>query len=429
MAVVEAKKALVIMMILYGAVAIFGILAAVPMMLHVFPQSECILFSSYNQYPSEKLNYGHYASCNIVAYLFPVVILGAIFLWAKSWLELRRREGHAKAGKFEDQRVPISIMLIHMCLTALAGLLAIVVTSGYIVACENLHGFVSKNVQSKLNTNPYDTRGEEILTRYEDDYKFHRYTNRFGNAFGSDFYQISITCRSILTDPEIHQKLHDTHYEAQSRYYGYWYGEDLFAYDSQSEAIRTNSLVEASLAGSWLAMAGLLAGLVLMIIQRFILKKEAQEAERMSMHSTMMGGAHSLAGTYPRNGSVMSGSMRGSNFQRGGSLRGSDRSMKSTRRDIDDIALSMHHIGGSTGGWNQNLLGAAAVATPGGYGRKDIDDMVLNQHIAQHANYQPPSHYSSRETGYNSGTESSRFNRNQPDNQYYAREEVETEIF
>merc|ERR1712062_720411 len=237
-------------------------------------------------------------------------------------------------------------------------------------------------------------------------------TNRFGNAFGSDFYQISITCRSILTDPEIHQKLHDNHYEAQSRYYGYWYGEDLFAYDSQSEAIRTNPLVEASLAGSWLAMAGLLAGLVLMVIQRFILKKEAQEAERMSMHSTMMGGAHSLAGTYPRNGSVMSGSMRGSNFQRGGSLRGSDRSMKSTRRDIDDIALSMHHIGGSSVGWNQNLLsgGAAAVATPGGYGRKDIDDMVLNQHIAQHANYQPPSHYSSRETGYNSGTESSRFN-------------------
>ena len=241
--------------------------------------------------------------------------------------------------------------------------------------------FYSKNVQSKLNTNPYDTRGEEILTRYEDDYKFHRYTNRFGNAFGSDFYQISITCRSILTDPEIHQKLHDTHYEAQSRYYGYWYGEDLFAYDSQSEAIRTNSLVEASLAGSWLAMAGLLAGLVLMIIQRFILKKEAQEAERMSMHSTMMGGAHSLAGTYPRNGSVMSGSMRGSNFQRGGSLRGSDRSMKSTRRDIDDIALSMHHIGGSTGGWNQNLLGAAAVATPGGYGRKDIDDMVRKSYF------------------------------------------------
>ncbi len=31
--------------------------------------------------------------------------------------------------------------------------------------------------------------------RYEDDYKFHRYTNRYGNAFGSEFYTIRITCR------------------------------------------------------------------------------------------------------------------------------------------------------------------------------------------------------------------------------------------
>jgi len=431
MAVVEAKKALLIMIILYGFVALFGILAAVPMIMHVYPQSECILFSGHGF--GDKLNYGHYASCNIVAYLFPLVVIGAYFLIAKSFLEMRRRAGHAKAGKFEDQRVPIMILLIHCLITCLALLLTLIVTSGYIVACENLHETVSKNVQSKLNVNPYDTRGEEILTRYEDDYKFHRYTNRYGNAFGSEFYQISITCRSILTDPEIHQKLHDTHYETQSRYYGYWYGEDLYAYDSQYEATRTNSLVEASLAGCWLSLACLLAGLALMIIQRFILKKEAQEAERISMHSTMMGSQMhgSVAGTYPRNGSVMSGSMtRGSNFQRGGSLRGSDRSMKSTRRDIDDIALSMHHIGGTTGGWNQQMLGgASAVATPGGYGRKDIDDMVLNQHIAQHANYQPPSHYSSRETGYNSGTESYRFNRNQPDSTVFAREEVETEIF
>ena len=101
----------------------------------------------------------------------------------------------------------------------------------------------------------------------------------------------------------------------------------------------------------------------------------------MSVHSTMMGvGANSTLGRdgtmSGRNGSVMSGSMRGSNFQRGGSLRGSDRSMKSHRRDFDDMALSMHHMGGS-----QHLLaggvgGAAPRTQPGGYGRKDIDDMV-----------------------------------------------------
>ena len=87
-----------------------------------------------------------------------------------------------------------------------------------------------------MNVNPYDTRGEEILTRYEDDYKFHRYTNRYGNAFGSEFYAISITCRTILTDPEIYSKLHDTHYSNYNRYYGYWYGLDLNGYDPSSEA-------------------------------------------------------------------------------------------------------------------------------------------------------------------------------------------------
>ena len=129
--------------------------------------------------------------------------------------------------------------------------------------------YFSANVKSKLTPDPYETRGEEIQTRYEDDYKFHRYTNRYGNAFGSQFYTISITCRSIFTDPEIYKKLHDTHYEQQSRYYGYWYGLDLNALDPQAKASETNALVEASLAGSWLCFASLIAGLVLMIIQRY----------------------------------------------------------------------------------------------------------------------------------------------------------------
>merc|ERR1739838_313510 len=98
--------------------------------------------------------------------------------------------------------------------------------------------------------------------------------------------------------------------------------------------------------------------------------------------------------------------MKGSNSQRGGSLRGSDRSMKSHRRDFDD--------------------------------------MVLNQHIAANSNPsvplhgQYPSHYSSRETGYNSGTEyntqlnSGGYPRgylNHDSTIFHQREEVETEIF
>lgn len=440
MAVVQAEKAMLILMILNAFAMVFGFLASIPMVMHVYPQSECLLFS--HPFGGGRLSYGTHATCNLVAYVFLFVIIGALYLFVRCFYERRRRHGHAKAGKFEDQHVPKTILGIHAAVTCLALLLTLITTAGYIAACENLHDIVSQNVQNKLNTNPYETRGEEILTRYEDDYKFHRYTNRYGNAFGSEFYTIRVTCRSILTDPEIHQKLHDTHYERQSRYYGYWYGQDLYAYDSQYEATKTNALIEASLGGSWICFAVLLAGLILMIIQRCVLKKEAEEAERMSVHSTMMGSLHrdngSMAG-YPRNGSVLSGSMRaGSNFQRGGSLRGSNHSIKSNRRDIDDIALANHHslhLGGS-----QHLLGGGGA---GGYGRKDIDDMVLNQHIAMNSHHQlggdglqqyPPSHYSSRETGYNSGTEtqSSRLNPRgflNPESTFLQREEVETEIF
>ena len=57
----------------------------------------------------------------------------------------------------------------------------------------------------------------------------------------------------------------------------------------------------------------------------------------------------------------------------GGSMRGSDRSM---RRDIDDIALSNH----------LSKSGSRQFAYPGtqqpltGYGRKDMDDMVRSHY-------------------------------------------------
>lgn len=117
----------------------------------------------------------------------------------------------------------------------------------------------------------------------------------------------------------------------------------------------------------------MLAGLILMLVQRLRLRKEQKEIDRISVHSNMLGVTHqdgsfvNGGSSFRRDGSLMSGSMRGSNFQRGGSIRGSDRSM---RRDIDDIALSNH------------LSGSRHFSTPGvqqpltGYGRKDMDDMV-----------------------------------------------------
>ncbi len=63
MAVVELKRCLVILIILYVFAALFAVVAAIPMIMHVYPQSECLLFSSE---VNQKLFYGHYASTHVL---------------------------------------------------------------------------------------------------------------------------------------------------------------------------------------------------------------------------------------------------------------------------------------------------------------------------------------------------------------------------
>ena len=77
-----------------------------------------------------------------MAYVFLFVIIGALYLFVRCFYERRRRHGHAKAGKFEDQHVPKTILGIHAAVTCLALLLTLITTAGYIAACENLHDIV-----------------------------------------------------------------------------------------------------------------------------------------------------------------------------------------------------------------------------------------------------------------------------------------------
>ena len=53
------RKSLTTLLVLYPLSCVFALLASIPMVLHVYPQSECILFSSSG---GGKLFYGHYAS-------------------------------------------------------------------------------------------------------------------------------------------------------------------------------------------------------------------------------------------------------------------------------------------------------------------------------------------------------------------------------
>ena len=57
MAVVDLGKCLVILMILYVFGIAFALMASIPMVIHVYPRSECLLFSSQR---GDSLFYGHY---------------------------------------------------------------------------------------------------------------------------------------------------------------------------------------------------------------------------------------------------------------------------------------------------------------------------------------------------------------------------------
>ena len=63
MAVVELRKCLITLVVLYVFAVLFALVASVPMIMHVYPQSECLLFSSENQ---SRLYYGHWA-CELLS--------------------------------------------------------------------------------------------------------------------------------------------------------------------------------------------------------------------------------------------------------------------------------------------------------------------------------------------------------------------------
>ena len=78
--------------------------------------------------------------------------------------------------------------------------------------------------------------------------------------------------RTVFTDPEVHRKLHENHVERYSNYFGYWYKQDLFAYDSRYQAVLTNGLIEASLAGGWLSFILWAGSLAFILIQKFAIR-------------------------------------------------------------------------------------------------------------------------------------------------------------
>lgn len=327
-------------------------LAGATLVAHVTPFSECLLYSGN---VGDKISYGSEYYCHSIGYLFLACIVGAIVMFYTTFKHRRELLSFYKSGNYtkQDQIMTISTRHIswHILFTVMVTLLTIAITVGYQVACNNIGDKLWNVQRDKLNKDPNLYRGEKIDERFTDDNQFWRYTGKISNPFGNELYSIRITCRTIFTDPSVHQQLHDNHVERYSNYFSYWYKVDLFSYNSQYQAVLTNTLVEASMAGGWLSVLVWGCSLVFMLIQKFYLRKEKREFDKVSLHSGM------VDGSMRKDGSLFSGSgfynghhssmSRPGTLQRGG-LRGSTGSVKSlrSRRDMDDLAFaSLHGVG------------------------------------------------------------------------------------
>jgi len=353
---VSLKRTYMILLIVYGLGAVFALLAGAALTWHVDPYSECLLYS----HPvGDRIEYGHEAICETIAYLYLGCVIGAITMFYITFKHRRQFLDFFNSGNFtkSEQLLTVNkpILQGHTVLTLVLVTLTLAVTAGYGVACNNISDKLTGQLRQKLNKDPNLLRGEKIDERFHDDNQFWRYTGEVRNPFGQDLYTVRMTCRTIFTDPNNHQELHDNHVKTFNNYYGYWFKEDLFAYDARYQAILQNGLIEATLAGGWISVLLWVGSIIFIIIQRTYIRREKNKFDRFSPHNNMMDSMRRGEGSMISGSGYYAGNM--SNFARGG-LRGSNQSMKSlrSRRDVDELAFASlglpSHTGTMTSGYN-----------------------------------------------------------------------------
>ena len=92
----KLEGALKLYMVLYFLAFLSTFLMSVPMLLHVVPQSECLLFvsSSYDQ--NRKYTYGSPGGCYAVGILPLLVAIGALGLMFVQYLQLSKLRDHLR---------------------------------------------------------------------------------------------------------------------------------------------------------------------------------------------------------------------------------------------------------------------------------------------------------------------------------------------
>jgi len=282
----DSKTEMWIWMLLMGTI-LFSVGVSVPMFILTYPGDECLLFVSVR---GEALIYGNPAGCNFISYGHCCLVLTAIvvlfLMFSRPKKGILRRKDPKEVGSTRSLRgsVPnggIGLGQSHYNIQsedtvsqfgvsrffstkaiALAGVSAIfalitalVIISGYLVTCDELH---------------YETR-RQVLGR---------------TTLGSPIRNLNIQCWSLFRDVDFHTRFHFDHYEFSGQwhgqYRGYKHGRVHEVTSDHEHLIDVALALELSLAGSWISAVLWVSIVTLMILlkrrQKTLQRRELAES-------------------------------------------------------------------------------------------------------------------------------------------------------
>jgi len=274
----KLEGALKLYMVLYGLAFLLALMASIPMLLHVAPRSECLLFVTITNDQSKKFEYGGPGGCMAAGVVPLLVALGALGLMFVQWLQLRKLRLHLDNPKISSdeyrekcRKTFWKMILVHCMLGGVAVAVACLLSAGYALTCRNIHLVVEKEIRFRLTQAPSNNRRQQVQAHetFASDHAFNRYTNDNLDLLGRNRHEQSITCRSLMTDKTNHYYLKDNHAKNDyySQYAGFWNdGQNRLSDVGNFEhiAFEDNLRVEVSLAGAWLGTA--LWGVILLLM-------------------------------------------------------------------------------------------------------------------------------------------------------------------
>jgi len=271
-------------------------LVSIPMLVHVMPHQECLLFVQ------RTIEYGPAGACTFVGIAPILVAVATVVLIILHSIQLRnlkaffRKPGSHRSSEYQGRPPHIfwRIVVFHGIITGIVLMIAAIVTAGYVATCDSLY----PHVRDKLRVRHKDIGGDIGGYRQEkyDNFIGDRNVDRYSGmgsygAFGRNIYENSITCRNILTDPQNTIELIQRHRQQASNIYSFGYQFDSGFTDVGNiryTTYRDNTILEVAIAGSWISTVLWLIIFILMVKERHHIKAHLTDE---SMWGSEFGGA------------------------------------------------------------------------------------------------------------------------------------------